>query len=135
MKTAFVTTAASFLAQKNENPTTLCMSVDSSSSGEMDFSSRRSILRKMASTVAVAAVGSTHGWIANGHPRSCNCSHCEGSDTLAQQNGSRIRLGPMPAYAYERDVGDSGRSADTYAQNLQVRKSLPLKKDLFFLRV
>ena len=115
MKTAFVTTAASFLSQPNEKPS-LSMCLDCT---EEMVPQRRSVLRKMASTL-VGAAGSTHVWITNGHRLGCRCSNCKDSDSLAI-NESYNMFGPMPAYAYERDVGDSGRSADTYAQNLQVR--------------
>jgi hypothetical protein len=31
-----------------------------------------------------------------------------------------MHFGPLSAAAYERDVGDANRSADSYAMNLQV---------------
>lgn len=57
------------------------------------------------------------------HEEGCGCSNCASEDfhPFACQCHNCMSFGPLSAAAYDRDVGDSNRSPETYAQNIQVR--------------
>lgn len=71
----------------------------------------------------VEATGAPVEWFGNLHFHStgCSCSDCTGAYVTGNIDG--FKFGPSPANAYERDVGDSNRSADAFAQNLQARET------------
>jgi hypothetical protein len=110
--------------------------------------SRRSFLRQKATTIATSAA--FYGFFVNfddhasncqcstcqglkendGHDESCQCNVCSNANNMVGHHGKTcqchhcMRLGPLAANAYERDVGDENRSPETYAMNLQVSISL-----------
>ena len=123
---AFATTAASCITQRGKTYTSTCLTCQSTDAAENIDSSRRTFLRN-TSKVGVAAGAASVGWFANldMHSDGCLCFSCSGDNASGSGEGFKgiMNLGPLPSHAYERDVGDSGRSADTFAQNLQVRTS------------
>lgn len=112
----------------------LCMTIQPMN----EFSSRRGFIRSSG----VLTAGTAAGWFANfnsnsnvNHSENCQCADCGGlhadgcncgacarnqHDLGCACGSCGLRLGPSAAIAYERDVGDNTRSADTYAMNLQV---------------
>lgn len=135
--------SSSSSSQTVSRAVSLCMAVNSQhphhEGGDSRTTSRRSFLRQKASIATSAAF---YGFLVNfdSHEPNCSCMDCVGSDTQphgesCQCNGCTgnsehqmgcsckicsIRLGPLPANAYDRDVGDENRSPETYAMNLQV---------------
>ena len=98
-------------------------------------SSRREFMKKSVG----AASAATFGFFVNfdghspncqcsscggGHEAGCDCATCADNHSLGCQCGNCVRYGPLSAVAYDRDVGDDNRSADTYAFNLQVSYSI-----------
>lgn len=68
--------------------------------------------------------------VVDNHGVSCQCNNCvsaivgDNHDTSCQCGSCmRLNLGPLAANAYERDVGDENRSPETYAMNLQAKKT------------
>lgn len=124
--TAFVPSLAGMASCTSTAP--LCMTAN-----PVTELSRRGFIR----TSGVLTAGTAAGWFANfnSHPDNCQCGDCGGlhSDgcncgacSLGQHDlgcmchNCMMSFRPSEANAYERDVGDDSRSADTYAMNLQV---------------
>jgi hypothetical protein len=123
---AFVPFSAGIASSVNTVP--LCMTANPAN--EL---SRRGFIR----TSGILTAGTAAGWFANynSHSDNCQCGDCGGlhadgcncgSCTLGEHdlgclcNNCMMSFRPSSANAYERDVGDNTRSADTYAMNLQV---------------
>jgi len=106
------------------------------SSSDDAVPSRRAFMRRSA---GIAFSAATAGGFFNfdGHSAGCQCSSCSGTSdhgdgcncascangkdhSLGCQCTNCMHFGPLSAAAYERDVGDANRSADSYAMNLQV---------------
>lgn len=127
----------------------LCMATNHEKVDIMDQThfSRRSFLRQKTTTIATSAA--FYGFFVNfddhasncqcstcqglkgddGHDESCQCNVCSNANNMVGNHGktcqchSCMRLGPLAANAYERDVGDENRSPETYAMNLQAKKT------------
>jgi len=95
-----------------------------------DPSSRRLFVQKSGVATSAAFFGMFVNF--DSHSDNCNCADCAG-DGAADSTGthglgcqchpcmkSNNPFRPLAANAYERDVGGEGRSASTYAMNLQV---------------
>ena len=138
----FVPSQQIITAQFNSATIVLCMEVEKPEDPKL---SRKAFMRRTAGVAfSVASAGgfvdfdghatgckcskcSGHEHGLDDHGDGCSCSNCNnggvggGAHVLGCQCGNCMRYGPLSAAAYERDVGDGARSADSYAQNQQVR--------------
>lgn len=122
----FVPSREIIFDQSNSATIVLCMEVEKPEDPKL---SRKALMRRTAGVAF--SVASAGGFVDfDGHATGCKCSKCSGHDhglddhVLGCQCGNCMRYGPLSAAAYERDVGDGSRSADSYAQNQQVRRDV-----------
>ena len=132
------TSAFNIMMGTEHKPNSSGVSIPTASPSSSQVPSRRSFVSQVAKSAGLVVPAASIGLFSNvdvhslyctcedciklDHGTNCNCGSCSAiMNHSSNCNCERcFRFGPSPVMAYERDVGDDGRSADTYAMNLQV---------------